>query len=59
MKNRQGLPEFLHSKNFYLPGGGLQAYRDARMLALAWRAVSKKKPVFMFSQTCNSKNKEK
>ena len=55
MKNRQQIPEVFRQKNFKLSDGEVCAYRSGHLLALAWRAPSKRKEIIMLSTTDNAK----
>ena len=49
MKNRQHIPQQFRQKNFRLSDDQVQAFRSGCLLALAWRAPSKKKGIIMIS----------
>ena len=55
IKNRQQLPSVIRSKQFSLKGGETRCFRDGRLLAVAWRAETKKKPLIMLSSNCSAK----
>ena len=55
MKNRKDLPPTIRDKGFSVSAGETLAFRDGRLLALAWRAETRKKPLIMMS-TCSSAN---
>ena len=49
MKNRQQIPKNFRQKTFRLSDGEVKAYSNGNLLALAWRAPSKKKGIIMLS----------
>ena len=51
MKNRKELPPVIQDKQLSVAAGETRAFRDGRLLALAWRAESKKKPLIMLSSS--------
>ena len=55
MKNRRELPETVRDKRFAVRSGETRSFRDGRVLVLAWRAETKKKPLLMMSSACSSK----
>lgn len=52
IKNRKDLPP-VHEKRFIVLAGETIAFRNGRLLAMAWRAKTKKKPLIMVS-SCGS-----
>ena len=56
MKNRKDLPSPTRDKQFSLSAGETRCFRDGRIVALAWRAESKKKPLInnMLSSSCSA-----
>ena len=55
MKNRRDLPSPIRDTRFSLTAGETRCFRDGRLMALAWRAESKKKPLIMLSSSCSAK----
>ena len=55
VKNRRELPETVRDKRFVVRSGETRSFRDGRVLVLAWRAETKKKPLLMMSSACSSK----
>ena len=53
MKNRKELPSTIRDKQFTVQAGETRSFRDGRLLALAWRADTKKKPLILVS-SCGS-----
>ena len=53
MKNRKKLPSTIRHKGFTVRAGETHAFRDGRLLALAWQAETKKTPLIMVS-SCGS-----
>ena len=51
MKNRADLPDPIRLPSFRLGGGEVVSYRCDRMMVLAWRAESKKKPLIMITSS--------
>ena len=51
MKNRKELPPVIRDKQLSVAAGETQAFRDGRLLAVAWRAKSKKNPLIMLSSS--------
>ena len=49
MKNRKQIPQSFRHKTFRLSDGEVRAFRSGRLLALAWRAPSKKKGIIMLT----------
>ena len=49
MKNRLQLPAVIWCRDFRISAGEVRAFRDGRMMALSWRADTKKKPLFMLT----------
>ena len=56
MKNRKDLPSMIRDKQLSVPAGETRAFRDGRLLALAWRAESKNKPLIMLSSSGSAKS---
>ena len=54
MKNRKELASTIRDKAFTVSAGETIAFRDGRVLALAWRAEAKKKPLIMVSSGCSA-----
>lgn len=54
VKNRQQIPQIFRQKNFHLSDGEVRAYRSGHLLALAWRAPSKKKGIIMITTKDNA-----
>ena len=55
MKNRRDLPSPIRDVRFSMTAGETRCFRDGRLMALAWRAESKKKPLIMLSSSCSAK----
>ena len=55
MKNRADLPNEIRGR-LQLGSGEVMAFRDGDLLALAWGAARKKKPVIMLSTECSAKS---
>ena len=55
IKNRADLPNEIRGW-FQLGSGEVMAFRDGDLLALAWGAARKKKPVIMLSTECSAKS---
>ena len=55
MKNRKDLPSVIRDKKLSVPAGETRAFRGGRLLALAWRAETKKKPLIMLSSSGSAK----
>ena len=55
MKNRKDLPSVIRDKKLSVPAGETRAFRDGRLLALAWRSETKKKPLIMLSSSGSAK----
>ena len=53
MKNRKELPESIRGRHFSVEAGETVAFRNGRLLAMAWKAEKKKKPLIMIS-SCGS-----
>ena len=53
MKNRKYLPLTVRDSKFSLQAGEIRCFRDGRLLTLAWKAESKRKPLIMLS-SCGS-----
>ena len=51
IKNRKDLPAVVRDRRFSLQAGETRCFRDGRLLTLAWRAESKKKPLIMLSSS--------
>ena len=49
MKNRLQFPAAIRCCDFRISAGEVRAFRDGRMMALSWRADTKKKPLFMLT----------
>ena len=49
VKNRQQIPQLFRQKSFHVADGEVLAYRSGRLLALAWRAPSKRKEIIMIT----------
>ena len=49
VKNRQQIPQLFRQKSFHVADGEVLAYRSGRLLALAWRAPSKRKEIVMIT----------
>ena len=47
MSNRKQIPQNFRQRTFRLADGEVRAYRSGRLLALAWRAPSKRKGIIM------------
>ena len=50
MKNQKELPPVIRDKQLAVAAGETLAFRDGRLLALAWQAKSKKKATGNFEQ---------
>ena len=55
MKNRKELPAMIRDKKFTVTAGETVAFRDGRLLAFAWKAETKKKPLMMVNSGCSAK----
>ena len=55
IKNRADLPNEIRGR-LQLGSGEVTAFRDGDLLALAWRAARKKKPVIMLSTECSARS---
>ena len=49
VSNRKEIPQNFRQKNFRLADGEVRAYRSGHLLALAWRAPSKRKGIIMLT----------
>ena len=49
MSNRKQIPQNFWQKSFRLADREIRAYRSGRLLALAWRAPSKRKGIVMLT----------
>ena len=57
MKNRLQLPAAIRCRDFRISAGEVRAFRDGRMLALSWRADTKKAFVYAHDRELSQASK--